>query len=908
MTRKHEKLRIIPTVGEEVDKDDILRSFKDPAGKTYTGRSADKAIEKFLKKSKKQLGTGKVELRQVKKSKGAGVVRRRFEQRLNGLPIMGCMLQVVADNTRKSVIRADNKLDYDLDGAPDPADARPLADLKAAIVAPFANDFSTSKITKSKLAYLRDNNRPPIPDTDYPTASVELLSFGKKPDKRLHLVYDAQVETGDPFDVFRVVVDAVSGKVLYIELLSRYVTAKMFIYSPDPVSESDNATLSSTSTAATLNPYRHEVQAEIDPKSGGKYRLRGDWIRCNDFDSPNFAQPQENTAEFKYQTDPSDRRFLSSNAYYWLDSIARYLQTLGVTEFNNNVELIEVDAQAMNGADNSQWMGSTTPPRIRHGEGGVPDAADMAVVIHEYTHGVFDFLGSNHGGSGSYEHSVCDALPAIYRDRFNTNGHRRTEVFPWDNNANDQWSTVRRLDRTERFDDAGFAGYNFNLKNSMLGTAFWDCYIGMGGDSNNASLRIKAADAMIRTLMEMLLITPDDMSTDVTHARNMAEDCIAADTDLTGGLYSKVMDDAFIRRGLWNLRPIDLYIRDSAADTGALPSPIPHWHSPDIWVRNNPLPGDNPDLGHQNPINNQPNYLYVRVHNRGTQQATANTFSVEAFRCNPGTGMIFPDHFQSFGTLAITQAIPAGGSVRVGPFTWTPQIVDHECLLAVVHGADDPSIPATLKVSVPHGEIVRFDNNVGQRNVSPQTSVPGGKTKTSFVMRGVLQQTTNKLTLDASAMPADTKIQVRTLRRIIDGSGLTHIAVTEGGTVWTKLDMNGGIVAEIDGFALRTNDEVTVEITIDFSLQAEHLERYPLIATQEQDGAIAGRMTIEIIAVKEREDWVYGNPRSRELHVITCPFWPLISQGNKIPYETVNDGLARGYNGCAFCLPEHDTG
>jgi hypothetical protein len=170
MTQKHEKLRIIPEVGEEFDRDDILRSFKDPAGKTYAASSASKAIDKFLVELKNQLRTGEIELHEVSKSKGASVVRQRFEQRLNDLPIMGCMLQVVADTTRKSVVSADNKLDYDVAGAAAPGDAQPLADLETAILQIFAADFGSAEVTGSSLAYLRYTERPPLPEADYPTA------------------------------------------------------------------------------------------------------------------------------------------------------------------------------------------------------------------------------------------------------------------------------------------------------------------------------------------------------------------------------------------------------------------------------------------------------------------------------------------------------------------------------------------------------------------------------------------------------------------------------------------------------------------------------------------------------------------------------------------------------------------
>lgn len=176
---------------------------------------------------------------------------------------------------------------------------------------------------------------------------------------------------------------------------------------------------------------------------------------------------------------------------------------------------------------------------------------------------------------------------------------------------------------------------------------------------------------------------------------------------------------------------IDVFIHNSTNDTANQPSTPPHWNSPDIWVRNSPPPADqsnpndsnsveNPDDGHQPPINNVPNYLYVRVHNKGSQEVLPNTFTVEAFHCNPATAMLWPTHFQSMGTLPIMEAIPANGSsVRVGPFIWTPQITDHECLLAIVSGIGDRAISEFFSGEIEYSILVQFDNNIEQRNVSP---------------------------------------------------------------------------------------------------------------------------------------------------------------------------------------------
>ena len=187
-------------------------------------------------------------------------------------------------------------------------------------------------------------------------------------------------------------------------------------------------------------------------------------------------------------------------------------------------------------------------------------------------------------------------------------------------------------------------------------------------------------------------------------------------------------------------------------------------------------------------------------------------------------------------------------------------------------------------------------------------SLGGGKTKATIFMRGGLAASTNRLLLDASAMPPDTKIQVRTLRRVVDPATRQDLALGDQTPVWSTLSMTGGKVGEINGFPLKKDDRVSVELTIDFSHQGQHLKVYPLVCTQEQDAEVAGRITIEITAVKELEDFVFANPRSGELHVSTCQFWPKIGPGNKIPYQSIEEGLARGYNGCAYCLPEHDTG
>jgi Common central domain of tyrosinase/Bacterial Ig domain len=109
----------------------------------------------------------------------------------------------------------------------------------------------------------------------------------------------------------------------------------------------------------------------------------------------------------------------------------------------------------------------------------------------------------------------------------------------------------------------------------------------------------------------------------------------------------------------------DLYIRDDLIDTGIEPNPSsgPMWVSPDIWVRNDPLPGWNPrpydftlpvgspggppawvDATHFNPdyrspLSGKPNWVYVRIRNKGA--ASTGTERLQLYWASASTGLIW---------------------------------------------------------------------------------------------------------------------------------------------------------------------------------------------------------------------------------------------------------------------------
>lgn len=169
--------------------------------------------------------------------------------------------------------------------------------------------------------------------------------------------------------------------------------------------------------------------------------------------------------------------------------------------------------------------------------------------------------------------------------------------------------------------------------------------------------------------------------------------------------------------------PVDVYIDDGR--NGEYDYESDFWENQNIWNRLAPDGG----LAHQTPVLSIPNYVYVKVGNRGQQAASG--VIVRGFHCKPSSGLVWPDDWAAMDTpeLSVSGTIPAGGSTIVGPFQWTPQVAGHECLLMYVSAtgdisnADPSSLLPCASGPAPHWRLVPNDNNIGQRNVAP---VPGG--------------------------------------------------------------------------------------------------------------------------------------------------------------------------------------
>src|SRR6185369_15522529 len=184
------------------------------------------------------------------------------------------------------------------------------------------------------------------------------------------------------------------------------------VFDPNPVVSSGDLTLSSSTPAKTINALRVPVTLErLDPADGkGKLHLDGAWVHMEDFAVPDFPEPTSGSGSFVFSA--TNRKFLDVMAYYHIDALQNYIQTdldlAGVGDFS-----IEIDPQGENGSDLSQGTGTG----ITFGEGGIPDAADAMVIVHEYGHALQDTINPNSNlddySSGETE-GFSDFLAAVY--------------------------------------------------------------------------------------------------------------------------------------------------------------------------------------------------------------------------------------------------------------------------------------------------------------------------------------------------------------------------------------------------------------------------------------------------------------------------------------------------------------
>ncbi|MEO6501605.1 MAG: M36 family metallopeptidase [Jatrophihabitantaceae bacterium] len=158
-------------------------------------------------------------------------------------------------------------------------------------------------------------------------------------------------------------------------------TGTASVFKVNPVQSSGNQNLVDDNDSATAVPASEYATVQLRNLDGSGY-LVGKYANVQ---SATGTPAYSATNTFVYNR--HDDQFEQVMAYFWVNQAQEYLQSLGFGTTLRPVNAEQMDVKINQyGGDNSYQ--TDKPFRLRLGKGGVDDAEDAEVIVHEYGHAV----------------------------------------------------------------------------------------------------------------------------------------------------------------------------------------------------------------------------------------------------------------------------------------------------------------------------------------------------------------------------------------------------------------------------------------------------------------------------------------------------------------------------------------
>jgi hypothetical protein len=275
--------------------------------------------------------------------------------------------------------------------------------------------------------------------------------------------------------VTRTLVDAGTGQVAELKVLSQHVDGRGRVFDPNPVVSERDESLTDQDDADTdeLWPaYKNVILRNLD----GTGKLDGKYVTIKKAQGGLAEDPNH---RFVYTRD--DDRFEQVMAYYHVNQTQEYIHKLGFTEVNNEAQDFEINTFA---GDNSFYDPSKDV--ITMGEGGVDDAEDAEVIWHEYGHAIQDDVVPGYGESlqaGSIGEGFGDYW-AVTMSVPVSRGFELPCVMDWDATSytTEVPHCLRRTDTGKTTDD--IVG-QVHADGEIWSHALWDIHKVLGRDRAN---------------------------------------------------------------------------------------------------------------------------------------------------------------------------------------------------------------------------------------------------------------------------------------------------------------------------------------------------------------------------------------------------------------------------------------
>ena len=327
------------------------------------------------------------------------------------------------------------------------------------------------------------------------------------------------VQTMKPRCEWKMYLDAHTGKLLYRTNLLRTATGEGRVFNPNPVVSLNDTSLESDSDLPDT-AYVDVVLRDLKP--GG--RLDGPFVSTKP--TPNRVK----RANRKFTFFRSDRAFKEVMVYFHIDAAQRYIQDLGFDNILNRPVEVHIDGR---NDDNSHY--SPTTKSLTFGIGGVDDAEDAEIILHEYGHAIQDDqvpgwgetpeAGAMGEGFGDYFAGsfFADAKPQ----------NLRPAIGSWDAVAysDEDPPCLRRVDSTKKYPKD--IEDEVHLDGEIWSACLWELRRKLGRHTT---------DRLV--LAHHFLLKKDALFEDAAKAM------LLADESLNEGKNKSDIRDVFVRRGI----------------------------------------------------------------------------------------------------------------------------------------------------------------------------------------------------------------------------------------------------------------------------------------------------------------------------------------------------------------------
>ena len=303
------------------------------------------------------------ELRLLASRTGLATRALLFEQHVGGLPLHGAGLTIVTRIDGRVVTVHDRTRAIDHDRAR----SRSLRLTRSTAI--------STALQHGRVEALRSD----------PHATLTLHLAGDIPRE----AWRVEIPAAQPHADLEIGVGARHGKILWTRDLLAEASGAALVHDPNPVQHTGNIALEDGDDADSPELAATRVQVPLPDLSDDGFGLQGPYVTllANTDDTAESVASEE-TREYAYGRD--DPRFEQAMVYAHVDAVQRYIHALGFDDDNGEPNGIhDSPVLAVARADTlDQSSYSPLLDTLYFGTGGVDDAEDADIIVHEYGHAI----------------------------------------------------------------------------------------------------------------------------------------------------------------------------------------------------------------------------------------------------------------------------------------------------------------------------------------------------------------------------------------------------------------------------------------------------------------------------------------------------------------------------------------